>query len=264
MLAMLFINLGLPTAKLEWHILSKVMCAPFSIYHAPVDIYFPKNGIPFANAVANVAFNGEKVVSYGSSFVDTGSGMSPHLTRNVQLPKGHVFLVKIAASEPTVSWKSVLSDIEETMDATYNGHNATLEYLVQSDGSIALTHVIQVQNEETSAWYETFIDAHSGKILSVSDFVADASVRSCPLFHGFEVFTDVCIKYTVVPTTKQSLADGLETLVDPQDPIASPFGWHNAGFGNATTTSYVVDIPFHDTLLLCTVETMLFRLMARS
>ena len=71
----------------------------------------------------------------------------------------------------------MLSQIEDTMEATYNGQNATLEYLVQSDGSIALTHVIQVQNETTSAWYEAFIDAHSGEILSVSDFVADASVR---------------------------------------------------------------------------------------
>lgn len=128
------------------------------------------------------------------------------------------------------------------MEATYNGQNATLEYLVQSDGSIALTHVIQVQNEETSAWYEAFIDAHSGEILSVSDFVADASVRlhSCLCLRVFIVY----IQYTVVPTTKHSFADGLETLVDPADLTSSPLGWHDAGFGNSTSTSYVANIIF--------------------
>jgi extracellular elastinolytic metalloproteinase len=39
---------------------------------------------------------------------------------------------------------------------------------------------------------------------------------------------------------KQSFADGVETLVDPEDAQASPLGWHNAGFGNSTTTSYVL------------------------
>ncbi|KAF8156607.1 metallo proteinase 10 [Crassisporium funariophilum] len=157
------------------------------------------NGIPVANAVANVAFNGDKVVSYGSSFVDTKTA-------------------NIASPDPTVSWRSVLPQIEETLEGTYNGQNATLEYLAQSDGSLKLTHVIQVQNEVTNAWYEAYIDAHTGELVSVTDFVNDAT-------------------YTVLPTTKQSFPEGLETLVDPEDIAASPFGWHSVGQGNSTTTS---------------------------
>jgi len=38
-----------------------------------IDI-FGQDGIPLANGVGNVAFNGDKVVSFGSSFVDTNSG----------------------------------------------------------------------------------------------------------------------------------------------------------------------------------------------
>jgi len=83
-----------------------------------------------------------------------------------------------------VGWKSVLPEIEDTLQGTYNGHNASLEYLVQSDGTVALAHVIQIQNEESGAWYEAYIDGHSGKLLSVTDFVSDASVRRPPSFCG--------------------------------------------------------------------------------
>ncbi|CAA7257405.1 unnamed protein product [Cyclocybe aegerita] len=157
------------------------------------------NGIPLANAVANVAFDGNKVVSYGSSFVDTKAA-------------------NIAAAEPTVSWRSVLPEVEEALEGRYNDHNATLEYLARSDGSVALTHVVQIQNTTTNAWYEAYIDAHSGELISVTDFVADAS-------------------YRVLPITKQSFPAGTETLVDPQDVTASPEGWHSVGRGESTTTS---------------------------
>lgn len=45
------------------------------------------------------------------------------------------------------------------------------------------------------------------------------------------------MQYTVVPVTKQSFADGVETLTNPEDRISSPFGWHSIGAGNSTTTS---------------------------
>ncbi|KIM35854.1 hypothetical protein M413DRAFT_449584 [Hebeloma cylindrosporum] len=157
------------------------------------------DGIPLANGVGNVAFNGDKVVSFGSSFVDAKSA-------------------KIAPAEPTVTWTSVLPEIEDALGGKFNGQNATLEYLVQPDGSVALTHVVQIQNEETNEWFEAFVDAHTGKLVSVTDFVSHAS-------------------YTVLPITKQTFEDGLETLVDPEDLSASPFGWHSIGKGNSTTTS---------------------------
>ncbi|KAK0492028.1 hypothetical protein EDD18DRAFT_1358450 [Armillaria luteobubalina] len=91
----------------------------------------------------------------------------------------------IASSSPSVSVDSII---------------------VQSDGSIALTHVLQVQNKETNAWYEAFIDAHSEEILSVTDFVAQAT-------------------YSAVPVTKASVAECEETLVNPEDFDSSPGGW---------------------------------------
>ncbi|TCD64506.1 hypothetical protein EIP91_004002, partial [Steccherinum ochraceum] len=82
-----------------------------------------------------------------------------------------------------------------------------LEYWIQKDGSAALSHVIQVRNETASTWYEAFVDAHSGEVISVVDFVAHAT-------------------YRVLPIHKQVPTDGFETLVDPADPLASPEGWN--------------------------------------
>ncbi|KAJ2931005.1 hypothetical protein H1R20_g6081, partial [Candolleomyces eurysporus] len=157
------------------------------------------NGVPFANAVCNMALTGGRVASWGSSFVDLSSA-------------------KIADSTPTVSWSSVLPQIEDQLDAKYNKQNATLEYFVKSDGSVALTHVIQTENKETGAFFEAYIDAHSGELVSVTDFVSHAT-------------------YTVLPATKQTFVDGLETLTDPEDLEASPNGWHSIGAGAETTTT---------------------------
>ncbi|KAI0308649.1 hypothetical protein OF83DRAFT_200250, partial [Amylostereum chailletii] len=73
------------------------------------------NGITFANAVANVAFNNDgKVASFGSSFVKPDS---------------------IADSTPSVAKEDAIATAEKTLDGTYNEHPTTLEYLVKEDNT---------------------------------------------------------------------------------------------------------------------------------
>ncbi|KAF8625348.1 hypothetical protein AX15_005430 [Amanita polypyramis BW_CC] len=189
--AMSFVQseLGIDSSKLGWT----------SGYSSDVAKYaFMKqyhNGIPFANAVANVAYNNNrKVVSFGSSFVST---------------------TKIASYKPSIGWKTVLPRIEVSLSGKYNNHPPSLEYLVRPDGSAALTHVLQIQNKTDGTWYQAFIDAHTGELLSVNDFNAHAT-------------------YTVLPIEKQSPPDGIETLTDPQDATSSPLGWHSVNDTNAT------------------------------
>ena len=63
------------------------------------------------------------------------------------------------------------------MNGKFNEHPATLEFVAKEDNSLALAHVVQIQNDETGAWFEAFIDAHSGELVHVTDFVTKASVR---------------------------------------------------------------------------------------
>ncbi|KAG5653642.1 hypothetical protein H0H81_011744 [Sphagnurus paluster] len=155
------------------------------------------NGVPFANAVANIAWKGNKVVSFGSSFVKTE---------------------KIADSTPTIPAAAAISAAEVTLEGKHNNHPSTLEYLVRPDGSVALTRVVQIQNEQVGTWYEAFVDAHSGDVLTVTDFVSDAT-------------------YNVLPVEKQTLPEGQEIRLDPHDILSSPLAWHDDGTTRTNSTS---------------------------
>ncbi|CAE6480313.1 unnamed protein product [Rhizoctonia solani] len=142
------------------------------------------NNITITNAVANVALKDKKVVSFGASFVKP---------------------------------KEAISTAETAIGGKHNNVPTSLEYFAKDSDHVALTHVVQVRNNETDEWYEGFVDADSGEIVNVISFMAHAS-------------------YRVIPFALQDPTDGFQTLTDPQDPVASPDGWHRHRLNFSNTT----------------------------
>ncbi|KAH9938903.1 uncharacterized protein BXZ73DRAFT_1368, partial [Epithele typhae] len=56
-----------------------------------------------------------------------------------------------------------------------------LEWVAKDDVSVILAHDFRVRNEDVGTWYKAFVDAHSGELVSVTDFVAKASYPVLPI-----------------------------------------------------------------------------------
>jgi extracellular elastinolytic metalloproteinase len=84
----------------------------------------------------------------------------------------------IASSTPTVSLDAAIKTAEHALNGQFNNHPATLGYFAKADGSVVLTHIMQIENKTTGAWLQAFVDAHSGELVSITDFVNKASVCS--------------------------------------------------------------------------------------
>ena len=88
----------------------------------------------------------------------------------------HLAAKAIPQTQPALSGQDATAKAGSALSGKYNSHTTTLEWMAKKDRSLALTHVVQVQNDEQHEWYEAFIDAHAGDVIQLTDFVAKASV----------------------------------------------------------------------------------------
>ncbi|KAJ7087425.1 Fungalysin metallopeptidase-domain-containing protein [Mycena epipterygia] len=148
-------------------------------------------------SVANIAWKDNRVVAFGQSFVKFESAAS------------NIAKIDITTAIPMAERHAV---------GAHNGHPPKMEYLLGPDSHLALVHVIQIQNDDEGTWHEAFIDAHSGQLLSLNDFV--------------------CHSTAILPISGDAVPpDGFETSTDPADTTASPSGWHTVGTSSTTTTA---------------------------
>ena len=82
----------------------------------------------------------------------------------------------VPSPTPSISLSDAITKAETLLNGKFNEWPATLEFVAKQDGSLALTHVIQIQNDETGLWVEAFIDAQTAELVHVTDFVTKATV----------------------------------------------------------------------------------------
>jgi len=89
--------------------------------------------------------------------------------------------------------------------------NAELKFVPMADGAAALSWELVIQTTDSKHWYNLNIDATTGELASLADWIKNDS-------------------YTVLALPNESLNDGFfQTVVDPFSAAtnASPFGWHD-------------------------------------
>ncbi|CAG8594442.1 11678_t:CDS:2 [Diversispora eburnea] len=88
---------------------------------------------------------------------------------------------------------------------------------IQTDEQL-LQLVWEIEIEMENNWYNGHINAHTGKVMALMDWVSDAT-------------------YNVFPFGINDPSDGDRKLEEnPHDIIASPYGWHSQGKKNFTNT----------------------------
>lgn len=124
---------------------------------------------------------------------------------------------------------------------------AELIYWPTTNGKLRLAWNVSVEDPRSAAWWQIFVDAENGQILDKKDATIYCTFEDGPLttcvaeghqYTNLRKQVDLNLKedvevadgaaYNVFPMPVESPIHGQrEMLVNPADPIASPFGWHD-------------------------------------
>lgn len=122
---------------------------------------------------------------------------------------------------------------------------ARLVYQPVSPTEVRLGWLLEIDETEDTNYWQLVVDAETGAVLSQMNFVdhdnwgepaaapahVDTLNRSAALMNRASALPAAQVdgaSYNVFALPKESPSDGPRTLeVDPADPVASPFGWHD-------------------------------------
>lgn len=205
----------------------------FSSHNSIVHVHLRQliNNIPVVNAVMNVNILRNSILSIGSSFVQNGEDShfvmlaktdleEQAVTEPVMSPIDalHAFAqhIGIAIDLQDLSMQASLVDSSVAITGlTASNIPASLKY-IHSDGKLILVWDLEVELENN--WFNSHVDATTGKVVSMNDWVSHASYNVYPL------------------GTNDPLSGARRVVTDPAVKIASPQGWHNDGDESYKTT----------------------------
>lgn len=194
-------------------------------------LYFRQvvSGIEVLNADLGIHISARgEVLSAASSFVDSSFPGERSRKPKVTAEQALAALTNELGNNPlplphVVSTDAQSSQMTTVLAANHSGLadiSASLVY-VSTPAELQLAWRLHLQTSDQQHWYEALVAADIGEILYVDDHLSHAS-------------------YRVFPLPLQSPNDGSRSLVvDPNDAIASPWGWHD--------TDGVAGADFQDT-----------------
>ncbi|KAJ7720679.1 hypothetical protein B0H14DRAFT_3625527 [Mycena olivaceomarginata] len=192
------------------------------------------DGIPVANALTNVAFNkDDKVVVFGSSFVPTSTPSPPFPGASLTCPS--------RTSPPRPHRLPRGRNCVGRADDRRDLQRAPAHARVPSARSrfVRLTHVMQIQNAETNAWLEAFVDAHTGDVLSLTDFVTKTSLGPRRAYPSPDIFPILFLIGLVCSGNNAISFKGAQTATTAQSAAGLVFNYPQSATTAPTTTANI-------------------------
>lgn len=184
------------------------------------------DGIPVINAPAAIHLSSAgSVISTSSELLQALTMRTPARTPLISPESAINSLAEDRglATDPAIQQEPNLSDhIMQYSSEILSADLIPIQpvYFVRND-KLHLAWQIVIRPATQAAWWQGWVDAQSGAVLAADNWVDDA-------------------QYRVFAVPLESPLDGDRTLeTDPQDPQASPFGWHD--------TDGVIGAEFTDT-----------------
>ncbi|KAI8897831.1 Fungalysin metallopeptidase-domain-containing protein [Globomyces pollinis-pini] len=159
------------------------------------------NGVPVDNNNCDVHIKNGQVIQIASSF-------SGHLQKRAN---------DITPPKAVVSLTEVVKKATKEFNASQDEVPPKMVYIQTPSDKFAYSYQFQVKDLTKGKFLQVTVDAATGQNLQVVDYIAEAS-------------------YKVIPFTKKDPRDGFAVLTNPENKVASPFGWHKDNTQSFTTT----------------------------
>ncbi len=219
-----------------------------SNHNGVTHIYFRQrlSGTPVFNAVTSVHLNREGQVIYSenrfwSQLAKRASSTIPRIQAVAALQETaeHLGLPTIA---PLVLPRSGSSNGFRLKHPALSRSEIPLElvYVPQPDSTLRLAWQIGIHDPRNTDYWTVFVDASSGQVLEKNNRTLSCNFGSTPHRHDaspavpivqhYPVFSGLRDQavYHVFPFPVESPIHGeRKIVVNPADPLASPFGWHD-------------------------------------